>query len=44
VSVSDWTTEHLDERIAGVQKLFADALADWPGTRSGRGGSRRTTS
>ncbi len=41
VSVSDWTTEHLDERIGDVRKLFADALADWPGSGPGRGGSRR---
>ena len=34
VAVSDWTTEHLDERIADVRQLFADALADWPGPTS----------
>ena len=34
VDVSEWTTEDLDERIAGVRQIFVDTLADWPGTYS----------
>ena len=38
VSVSDWTPEDLDERIAEVRQRFTDTLADWPADR-GRGSS-----
>ena len=30
ISVQDWTTENLDERIAEVRQLYLDTLKDWP--------------
>ena len=30
ISVDDWTTENLSERIAEVRQLYLDTLKDWP--------------
>ncbi len=30
ISVDDWTTENLSERIAEVRQLYLDTLRDWP--------------
>ena len=30
ISVADWTTENLSERIAEVRQLYLDTLKDWP--------------
>ena len=30
ISVADWTSENLDERIAEVRQLYLDTLKDWP--------------
>ena len=30
ISVQDWTTENLNDRIAEVRQLYLDTLADWP--------------
>ena len=30
ISVADWSTENLDERIAEVRQLYLDTLKDWP--------------
>jgi putative phosphoserine phosphatase/1-acylglycerol-3-phosphate O-acyltransferase len=30
ISVEDWTTENLEERIAAVRQLYLDALSEWP--------------
>lgn len=30
ISVDDWTTENLNERIAEVRQLYLDTLKDWP--------------
>jgi putative phosphoserine phosphatase/1-acylglycerol-3-phosphate O-acyltransferase len=30
ISVADWTSENLEERIAAVRQLYLDALSDWP--------------
>ncbi|MCV7225370.1 HAD-IB family hydrolase [Mycolicibacterium komossense] len=30
ISVGDWTSENLEERIAAVRQLYLDALSEWP--------------
>jgi putative phosphoserine phosphatase/1-acylglycerol-3-phosphate O-acyltransferase len=30
ISVEDWTSENLEERIAAVRQLYLDALSEWP--------------
>jgi putative phosphoserine phosphatase/1-acylglycerol-3-phosphate O-acyltransferase len=30
ISVTEWTLGNLDEQIAGVRKLYIDALTSWP--------------
>ena len=30
VSVADWTSEDIEDRIAGVRQRFAETIADWP--------------
>jgi putative phosphoserine phosphatase/1-acylglycerol-3-phosphate O-acyltransferase len=30
ISVDDWTTENIDERIAEVRQLYLDTLRNWP--------------
>jgi putative phosphoserine phosphatase/1-acylglycerol-3-phosphate O-acyltransferase len=31
ISVTDWTVDTLEDRVAGVRELFVQALEDWPG-------------
>jgi putative phosphoserine phosphatase/1-acylglycerol-3-phosphate O-acyltransferase len=33
VSVADWTVDDLDERIAGIRRLYLDTLKNWPTDR-----------
>ena len=30
VSVADWTSDDIEDRIAGVRQRFAETIADWP--------------